>query len=380
MKIAFIYDAVYPFITGGAEKRVYELATRLAKRGHEVHWYGIGWWWTQENKNDIELEGIKLHGVSKPMDLYKGDKRSIKEAILFALKLFPKLMQEKFDIIDCQSFPYFSCFPAKIKSQLSKSSLCITWIEVWDDYWYEYIGKAGFFGKLLEKIVAYLTGNLIAISNKTKKDLNAIGIHKNIKVIPVGIDMNYINKIKPSKKKSDVIFTGRLIKEKNVDLLLKAIKIVKEDINDIKCFIIGEGPERLNLENLAYELEIMNNIVFIDFLDKHSEMISLMKSSKILVLPSTREGFGIVVIEANACGLPVVVVEHDMNAAVDLVINNKNGLISNFSEFDMASNIINLLNNKDKMYNDCIEMSKQYDWEIIVDSLENFYITANNSD
>ena len=48
MKIAFIYDAVYPFVTGGAEKRVYELAKRLAKRGHDVHWYGIGWWWPEK--------------------------------------------------------------------------------------------------------------------------------------------------------------------------------------------------------------------------------------------------------------------------------------------------------------------------------------------
>ena len=66
MKIAFIYDAVYPWVKGGAEKRVYELATRLAKRGHDVHWYSIGWWWTENNRTDIKMDGIQLHGVSEP--------------------------------------------------------------------------------------------------------------------------------------------------------------------------------------------------------------------------------------------------------------------------------------------------------------------------
>ena len=60
MKIAFIYDAVYPWVKGGAEKRVYELAKRLALRGHEVHWYSIGWWWTENDHTDIVMESLIL--------------------------------------------------------------------------------------------------------------------------------------------------------------------------------------------------------------------------------------------------------------------------------------------------------------------------------
>ena len=81
MKIAFIYDAVYPWVKGGAEKRVYELAKRLAERGHEVHWYSIGWWWTENDHNDIIMEGIKLHGVSDPIRLYSDDRRSLKKLL-----------------------------------------------------------------------------------------------------------------------------------------------------------------------------------------------------------------------------------------------------------------------------------------------------------
>ena len=376
MKIAFIYDAVYPFVTGGAEKRVYELAKRLVQRGHDVHWYGIGWWWPEKGQEDIELDGIKLHGVCKPVALYNDERRSIKEPLLFSVKLFPKLMSEKYDIVDCQGFPYFSCFTAKTHSLLGKSVFCITWIEVWNNYWYEYLGKIGIFGKIVEKLTSYLTKNVIAISEKTKRDLKRIGFNKKIAVVPVGINMQYIEEINHSEYKSDIIFAGRLIKDKNVDILIKAVSIVKKEIHDIKCTIIGEGPERTNLENLAKKLEISDNIRFIDFLDEHKEMISYMKSSKVFVLPSTREGFGIVVIEANACGIPVIVVNHKMNASCDLVINNKNGFIADFSKDDIAEKIIYLINKKEEMHDDCIAMSKKFDWEKIVDSLEKFYINA----
>ena len=373
MKIAFIYDAVYPFITGGAEKRVYELARRLVKRGHEVHWYGIGWWWPESGKKDIEMEGIHLHGVCKPMDLYNGERRSVGEAVYFAVLLLPKLGRAKFDVIDCQGFPFFSCFTAKISSSLGRSPLIITLHEVWNNYWYEYLGKAGFFGKLVEKIMVNLTDKIITVSKKTKTDLMAVKSSEKSVVIPNGIDFNYINKINPSDEKSDIIFAGRLIKEKNVDILIKTIAIVKERIPDIKCFIIGDGPERAKLERLVQELDIQNNVSFKGFIKDYNDLISYMKASKVFVLPSTREGFGIVVIEANACGLPVVVVNHKMNAASDLIINNKNGIISDFSKEDIAENIISMIDKKKIMQNDCTQNSMKYDWDKIVDSLEEFY-------
>lgn len=377
MKIAFIYDAVYPYVTGGAEKRIYELAKRLVKRGHDVHWYGIGWWWPEEGKKDIEMDGIKLHGVCKPMDLYTDERRSIKGAIIFALTLFPKIIHENFDIIDCQSFPYFSSFISKIHSILGKSELYITWIEIWDDYWYDYLGKIGIFGKVVERSSSHLTKNLIAISIKTKRDLEALEVNEDIKVVPAGLNIENIHKIPPSDHKSDIIFAGRLIKDKNVDILIKAIKIVKKEIPDIRCSIIGEGPERANLETLTQKLEVNDNVNFIDFLPHHDDVISFIKSSKVFVLPSTREGFGMVVIEANACGLPVIVVKHEMNAACDLVVNNKNGIIADFSKESIALAIISLLERKDEMCYQCIEMAGKFDWDKIVDSLEKIYMNTN---
>lgn len=99
MKIAYVYDAVYPWIKGRAEKRIYEVGRRLARK-HEVHWYGIGWWVDERDGEGeaMEHDGIILHPVCKPVQLYVDGRRSIKEAIYFAGKLFPKLMKEKFKV------------------------------------------------------------------------------------------------------------------------------------------------------------------------------------------------------------------------------------------------------------------------------------------
>ena len=375
MKIAFIYDAVYPWVKGGAEKRVYELAKRLAERGHEVHWYSIGWWWTENDHNDIIMEGIKLHGVSDPINLYSDDRRSIKEALIFSLKLLKPLFKDSYDVVDCQGFPFFSCFTAKIHSGLGRSNLIITLHEVWGDYWYTYLGKPGILGKIVERAMLSLTNNIITVSLKTKNDLRKIKKSEKSIIIPNGIDFNHIKGIRPSIDGSTIIFAGRLIKEKNVDVLIQSLVTVKKKIPDIICLIIGNGPELSKLEKLASDLQLKENIIFKDFMENYDDLIGYMKSSKVLVLPSTREGFGMVVIEANACGIPVVTVDHPMNAAVNLVIDGVNGFKTRLEPDDMSDKIIKSIESQNKLRDNCVEMSSGYDWEIIVESLEKVYKT-----
>ena len=373
MKIAFVYDAVYPWVKGGAEKRIYELARRLASKGHQVHWYGMGYWWSEKGKKDIEMDGIHLHGVCKPLELYENDRRSIKEAIYFAWRILFKLKAGKFDIIDCQGFPFFSCFSAKFKSLFNKSTLVLTLHEVWNDYWYEYLGRAGIFGKLTEKRMVNLTDKIVTVSSKTKEDLKKIKPTEDSLIIPNGIDLEEINQIKPYIIKSDVIFVGRLIKEKKTALLIKSLVTVKKTNPDIKCTIIGEGPQKKELEDLSKESGLKENIQFKGFMEDYHDVISHMKSSKILVLPSKREGFGMVVIEANACGLPAIVIDHPMNAAKDLIVDGKNGFIIENDEKAMAGKIREALDLKEKMIDSCKEFARDYDWNNIVNQLEIAY-------
>jgi len=138
--------------------------------------------------------------------------------------------------------------------------------------------------------------------------LLSFGINcRNIGIVTNGIDIKTITQIEPSLYKCDIIFIGRFIKEKNLDILIGSIDHLRKCLPDIKCHIIGSGPEEKRLVNMVIELKLKDHITFFGFLD-YGEVIAMIKSSKVLVLPSIREGFGIVVLEAFACGIPVVTV------------------------------------------------------------------------
>ena len=276
MKIAMVYDAIYPWVKGGGEKRIYELSKRLVEQGHEVHLFGLNWW---RGPEIIEKNDIILHGVCDKMELYVNGRRSISEAIIFSIKLLPALARERYDIIDVTAFPYFSCFTAKFIMMFSCTPMLITWHEVWGDYWYEYMGKLGFFGRIVEYIASKLAKKSIAVSKMTRNNLEQLGIKsENISTIFNGINIKEIDNISPSEIKCDVIFVGRLIKEKNVDILIKAIYLVKNNFPNIQCHIIGDGPEKKKLTDLAVEYGLIGIVRFLPFRE-HYDVIARIKSS-----------------------------------------------------------------------------------------------------
>lgn len=371
MKLAFVYDAVYPWVKGGAEKRIYELGKRLEEEGSEVHVFGVKWW---DGANLLEYEGMMLHGVCGRMDLYVNGRRSVLEAIIFSIKLFPHLIRDRFDVIDTSAFPYFSCFTVKLISIFRKNQMVITWHEVWGDYWYEYLGWRGFFGKLVEYLASKLTHKSIAVSAVTKKSLEALGVDsENIHIMPNGIDLKRIANIPPSPDECDIIFVGRLIREKNVDVLLEALGYVRSRLN-VKCHIIGDGPEKERLIGLAAGRGLLSNVRFFGFMG-YEEVIARIKSSKILVLPSTREGFGIIVLEAFACGVPVITVKSPRNAAYELV-SEKTGLVVNLDVRELGNAICTLIRDgalREKMAASTKDAAKEFDWDKIAKQLSCFY-------
>jgi len=370
MKIAFVYDAVYPWIKGGGEKRIYELGRRLAKEGHEVHVFGVKWW---DGPSVMKYEGMMLHGVCRAMDLYVGSRRSIPEAMIFAIKLVPHLIREKFDMIDVTAFPYFSCISVKFVSIIRGTPMIITWLEVWGKYWYEYLGFAGYPGIIIEKICTKLPDKHITISQHTREELLAIGVPaRKTTVIRIGINFKLIQQISPNKEKYDIVFAGRLIQDKNVDVLIEAVGRIKKQLKEIKCIIIGSGPEKEKLVALANDLCLGENIRFMDFME-YEEMISFIKSSRLFVLPSTREGFGIIVLEVMASRTPVIAVI-SKRSAVSEIIDNENGLLCSLDE--LPDNMIEVLTNE-KLRQGIIEKgfdySMKFDWETIIEGVLNFY-------
>jgi len=376
MRIAFVNDTIYPYSIGGAEIRDWEIAKRLAKRGHKVHIFGMKEW---KGKDNFIKEGVHIHGVRGHINRYtKTGRRSITHTLYFSFIVFFKLSTYNFDIIVVANFPYFTSFYGKIISVVKRTYLIAHWDEIWGNYWYKYLGLAGFFGKSIEKIAIKIPDKIITVSNATKKQLIKTGLNEEkIRVIPNGIDPDY-NNILPASEKIDVLFAGRLIRDKNVDVLIKAIKLLKNNFQNINCCIIGDGPEKEKLLELATELDLKKNIKFMGFMKKHEDVISLMKSSKVFAFPSTREGFGIVIIEAFYCGLPVIGVNSRYSKCVsELIKDGENGfLLNSADENALAEKILILLKDENlriKMGNNGKKVAEKYDWNKITDEFEDLF-------
>lgn len=368
MKIAFVYDAVYPWETGGVQKRVWELARRLTG-DHDVHWYGLHYW---KGPSTIEREGVTLHGVGAPMDLYAADRRSIPQAVWFGAQLAPPLLRERFDVIDCQAFPYFSAFPSKLHAVARRSTLVVTWHEVWNRYWYEYLGWKGVFGRGVERLTATLPSAHVAVSERTGRDVRALSGHTT-SLVPNGISLQEIEAAPVADREVDVLFVGRLIPEKNPKTVVEAVAKLREEEPDVRCVVLGRGPEQDALENTVARLGLESNVTLLPPRDDYEDVLALMKAAEVFVLPSRREGFGMTVLEALACGTPVVTIRHPQNAAQELVDDGVTGVVCppTAEKVACATRTARSLSQSA-----CIDAAREYEWSKIVERLETVYQNA----
>ncbi|MFH5801818.1 glycosyltransferase family 4 protein [Haladaptatus sp. CMAA 1911] len=370
MQIAYVYDVVYPWVTGGAEKRIYELATRLARRGHDVHWYCVGWWLDKRNQRIVDHDGITLHAVCEPQELYVNGRRSIREALWFAARLFPALDGAEYDVVDCQCFPYFPCFPAKLRTLTARSNLVITWHEVWGNYWKEYLGYLAPFGKLTERATARTPHHPIAVSSNTADRLTAIGsARKTIKIVPNGINVEQIRSAVPPEEGYDILFAGRLIEHKNVDMLLEAFDSVA-DVHDVTLGIVGDGPEREHLEEKQKSLTHAANVEFLGFVDDYEDVLGHMLVADVFVSPSTREGFGITFAEAMAADCTVIAADYPDSAA-DEVIDGAGFLVK--PTVISLTQSLNAALCGERPSTNPVKRAQQYDWDTVADQAQSAY-------
>jgi len=337
-KIAIVSDSIYPFNKGGKEKRLYDITNHLAAQGYDVTIYCMKWW---DGPQTIQENGVTLHAISPYYPLYHNDRRSIKEGILFALHCL-KLVWEPFDVIEVDHIPHLVLFTTKIVCILRQKKMIVTWHEVWGKkYWQKYLGTVkGYIAYMIERASVRLPDTIVSVSDHTTKRLRrTLHVEKNVITIPNGLNMEMITTAGSSRHSSDVMYVGRLLEHKNIDVLLRAVAILKEKKPNVSAVIVGEGPEKENLENLAVELGLESNVSFFGFIESHLELYRIMRASRVFVLPSTREGFGIAVIEANACGLPAITIDDRHNGARELIIPEENGVLCELDEHALAAAI-----------------------------------------
>jgi glycosyltransferase involved in cell wall biosynthesis len=180
----------------------------------------------------------------------------------------------------------------------------------------------------VEWLAMHLPDQIIAASPQTAGRLRAIlGERTPITPIPNGIDLSNVSAACPDAEESDLVVVGRLINHKRVDLLLQVVALLHAQGMPITCRIIGDGPERAALQEQARRLRILPAVEFRDDVSEQKELYALVKAARLFVSLSSREGFGIAVLEAIACGVPVLTTSEPDNFAQHLVARYSKGVV-----------------------------------------------------
>lgn len=387
MKIALIYDPIYPYVIGGAEKRYREFAGALAKMGHEVTLVGMKYW---QGDDLITENGVRLNGICKAVPLYaKSGGRSLYESLYFGFHVFVHLLKNNYDVVDCCTFPYFSAAACRLAIALRGKKACgkfvITWLEVWDkNYWKKYSGALWFAGYLLEILVSKLTKNNIAISVFTADRMSEVlGVDKaTVRVIPCGIDFKALKELRSPAKEDKLIYVGRIISHKNLGMLIMAFREVVAGgaFPGLRLKIIGKGPDEQNCKWLAAKLGLESRVDFSDFLPE-AELFKEIAASKIFVLPSEREGLGIVAVESMALGTPVAALSAKYSAVKEIVSHNFDGIMFDDEETLKAALIKYIRDNEfyAKIIDCGYKTAARYDLNSVTGpALENYYKNAHS--
>jgi N-acetyl-alpha-D-glucosaminyl L-malate synthase BshA len=181
-----------------------------------------------------------------------------------------------------------------------------------------------------------------------EKTLTNYGIQKDIKVIPNFVDIDKYKKIDATdvcKRLSSpgdkvMIHVSNFRAVKRVQDVIRIFDLVRKKIPS-KLFLVGDGPERSNCEQLARELNLMNDV---KFLGKQIELVPLLSASDLFLMPSQSESFGLSALEAMSCELPVI--SSSVGGLPELVVHGETGYIAEIGDIDrMARYAIELLTN-----------------------------------
>ena len=161
-------------------------------------------------------------------------------------------------------------------------------------------------GRWFTKRTLTRSRHITALSNALKEQVLHLGINDNkITIIPNGVDTSTFTPL-PSRQREDIIlFVGSLIQRKGANFLLEAMASIAHNFPHYRLVLIGDGPQKTSLQQLAKRLGIDQRVTFTGRLPQH-QVKKWMQRAKVFVLPSVEEGMGVVLIEALASGTPVV--------------------------------------------------------------------------
>jgi glycosyltransferase involved in cell wall biosynthesis len=276
--------------------------------------------------------------------LYTNGRRSLPQAAFFAIACM-RLLYAPFDVLDADHMPYLQILVLRAIASLRRKRFVVTWHEVWGaEYWRQYLGSVGRLAWFIEWLAMRLPDHIVAASPQTEQRLRAVlGDRASITTAPNGVDFEAIHAADAAESKTDFVMVGRLIDHKRVDMLLDALATLRRRGVMTTCRIIGDGPERDALHQQAKDLGLSDVVDFRHDVREQKDLYALVKAAKVAVFPSEREGFGAAVLEALACGVPVVTTSAPDNLSQHLAARSARGYVCEPSALALADALQSVL-------------------------------------
>lgn len=341
MKIGIVCYPTY----GGSGVVATELGKALATAGHQVHFIS----YSQPARMDLFMENIFYHEVyisTYPLFQYPPYESSLTSRLVDVVK------NEKLDLLHVHyAVPHASAaiFARHILAQEGIYIPVITTLHGTD---ITLVGKDPAYGPIITYSINQSDG-VTTVSEDLKKDtLSQFQIHRPIHVIPNFIDFSkFAKRDKEHFKKaiapngeSLIVHTGNFRKVKRVEDVVQTFNLIQQSV-PAKLLLIGDGPERFNIETLCRELGLQNQVSFLGKQDAIDEILSV---SDLFLLPSQNESFGLAALEAMACELPVI--SSNAGGIPELNLDGVTGFTLPVGDVQgMASRALELLKNPEKM-------------------------------
>lgn len=345
---------------GGAEVYTHEVMKRLAKMGYHMTLFTSSFKGCQLNENidgvDVIREGNKYtvyKHAQKYLKAYKHHYDLIIDEINTRPFLTPKFVREKQVIA--------------LIHQLAR------------DFWFyetrfplNYIGYYYLEKKWLSNYKDTIT---LTVSDSTRIDLEELGF-KRLFVVTPGLSVTPLSTVKEKEADPTVIFIGRLKKAKLPHHALQAFSIIKRDIPDAKMWVIGDGYLREKLESFNSK-----DVTFFGH-TSNEKKYELLSRAHIILVPAVREGWGLIVTEANAMGTPAI--GYDVHGLRDSIRHDETGItIKERSPSAMAQQAILLLRDSDRLFKystNALEFSKQFSWNKTANSFHKVLTNQRETD
>lgn len=327
MRICLIYDCLFPWTVGGAERWMRNVAEALVADGHQVTYLTRRQW--PENAPP-DIPGVRVVAVSREEPLYGADgNRTIGEPLRFGRGVFGHLWRHgrDYDVVHTASFPYFSLLAAGAARRRGRYGIVVDWHEVWSDaYWAEYLGGAkGAVAKRVQAACVRVPQQAFCFAEMTAGRLRELGMRGEITVLRGEYDGS-LEPPAPRPAEAMVVYAGRMIPEKQAPAVIGAVMHARHNVPELKGRIFGDGPQLPLVRQQIAALNASSAVEAPGFVAS-TEIDDALARACCLVLPSIREGYGAIVVEAAAAGVPTVLVRAPDNAAVEHIVEGANGFV-----------------------------------------------------